>query len=111
HSSRVASGATLTRHRTSSASTRAICASSAPFMFASCFRVLSGATGLKSFSLGAIEEGAGLVRARMEAQLAQGFHFNLADALASKGECLAHFLERVLTTIVQTKAHLDDLFL
>ena len=66
---------------------------------------------LELFSLGAIEEGAEIVRAQMVAQLAQSVGFDLADALPGKVERAAHFPECVLDTIIQTKAHLDDLFL
>jgi hypothetical protein len=59
-----------------------------------------GATGLELFSLGAIEEGAELVRVQMVAQLAQRLGFDLADALAGKVERAADFPECVLDTII-----------
>ena len=45
------------------------------------------------------------------AQFAEGFGFDLANAFAGDGEMLAHFFERVLATVLQAEAHLDDFFL
>ncbi len=45
------------------------------------------------------------------AQLAQGPGFDLPNALAGDGERLTNFLQRVLCTVFQTEAHLDDLLL
>src|SRR6516165_11305452 len=45
------------------------------------------------------------------AQLAQCLGFDLANALAGHGEAPAHFLQRVLQTVFETVAHLDDLLL
>src|SRR5688572_5368685 len=42
------------------------------------------------------------------AQLAERFRFNLPNALARDGEVLPHFFERVLATVADAKAHLDD---
>src|ERR1700730_6189581 len=44
-------------------------------------------------------------------QLAQGFRFNLPDALARDCESLAELFERVLAAIVQAESHLDNCFL
>src|SRR5258705_6271378 len=44
------------------------------------------------------------------AQLAQRFRLDLADSLAGDCERVAHFLERVLGAIFQTKTHLDYFF-
>src|SRR5208283_4709914 len=45
------------------------------------------------------------------AQLSQRFGFDLADAFASYCERLADFLQRVLRTVFEPEAHLDDLLL
>src|ERR1700761_5038417 len=42
-------------------------------------------------------------------ELAEGFGFDLADALARDGEVLSHFFKRVLTAILQAEAHFDNL--
>src|SRR6059058_5173105 len=44
-------------------------------------------------------------------QFPQRFGFNLPDTLASHGERLPDFFQRVLAAVFQTKAHLDDPFL
>src|SRR5437016_14048195 len=44
-------------------------------------------------------------------QFPQRFGFNLPDTLASHGERLAYFFQRVLAAVFQPKAHLDDPFL
>jgi len=44
-------------------------------------------------------------------QLTQGLGFDLANALAGDGERPANLLQRMLRAILQTKAHLHDLFL
>ena len=41
-------------------------------------------------------------------QLPQCFGFNLANTLAGDPEFLAHFFQRVLSPIFQSKSHLDD---
>src|SRR5712691_8897641 len=75
------------------------------------FRVSNGAAGLELLSQGAFEKHTELARARRVAQLAQRLGFDLADALAGDGERLAYFSEGVLAAVVQTEAHLEDLFL
>src|SRR2546423_8425445 len=45
------------------------------------------------------------------AQLSEGLGFDLADALTGYGEALAHFLESMLTAVIETKTHADDSFL
>jgi hypothetical protein len=45
------------------------------------------------------------------AELAQGFGFDLADALASDLEALADLFEGVLGAVFEAEAHLDDPFL
>src|ERR1700683_3339674 len=68
-------------------------------------------SGLELLSPGEAEEGSKLVRPRRVAQLAQRLSFDLAAALAGDGGRLAHFFKRVLAAVLQTEAHLDDLFL
>src|SRR5713101_669551 len=50
-------------------------------------------------------------RARGMAQFSQHLGFDLANAFASNREGLAHFLERVIGAVVQSKTHPDDSFL
>src|ERR1051326_2122949 len=57
----------------------------------------------------AVHEGPELARARRMTQLAQCLGFDLAYALAGDGERLAYFFQRVLRTVFQPEAHLDDL--
>ena len=45
------------------------------------------------------------------AQFSQGLGFDLPDAFACNGEGLTHFLERVIVTVIQAKAHSNDFFL
>src|SRR5690349_16763734 len=61
------------------------------------------------FSDGSIEEGTQLAAARGVAQFAQSLGFNLADAFAGDGKTLAHFFERMLAAVVQSKPHLNYL--
>src|SRR5687767_2116498 len=44
-------------------------------------------------------------------ELAKGFRLDLADPLARHIERAAHFLERVLGTVADAEAHLQDLLL
>lgn len=41
-------------------------------------------------------------------QSAQGFSFNLADALTGQPEALPHFLERIRHPIIKAKTHTQD---
>ena len=50
-------------------------------------------------------------KARGMTQLAQGLGFDLPYAFAGHTQLLAHFLKRVLRTIFQPEARLDDLLL
>ena len=43
------------------------------------------------------------------AQLAEGFRFDLANALAGAGKVLPHFFERVFASILQPETHFDNL--
>src|SRR5207253_800430 len=74
-----------------------------------CARRRACPTGL--FVEGGVEEGAEAMAAAGVAQLAEGLCFDLADALASDGEVLSDFFERVLAAVLQAEAHLDDLLL
>jgi len=47
-----------------------------------------------------LDKDAEMARPRRMAEFSQYRGFDLADALASKGEILAHFPERVLTAII-----------
>ena len=58
-----------------------------------------------------VEKRAQPVAAAGMAQFAEGLGFDLANALASDGEVLANFFERVLATILQPEPHLDYFFL
>src|SRR5689334_20752727 len=64
----------------------------------------------RSIVEGCIEEGAEAVAAAGVAQFAEGFCFDLADALAGDREVLADFFERVLAAVLEAEAHLDDFF-
>ena len=44
-------------------------------------------------------------------QFSQGLGFDLPDTFACNRERLAHFLERVIVSVIQAKAHPDDFFL
>src|SRR5712664_4816006 len=68
-------------------------------------------TGLRANFARGFEKDAELARAGGVTQLAERLGFDLADALASEGERLSHFFERVLPAVFQPEAHLDDLFL
>src|SRR5262249_18985053 len=57
-----------------------------------------------------VEERAQTVAAAGVAQLAQRLGLNLPDAFAGDREMLANFFERMLAAVLQTEAHLDDLF-
>jgi len=44
-------------------------------------------------------------------QFSQGLGFDLADTFARDRERLPYFLERVIVSVIQAKAHPDDFFL
>jgi hypothetical protein len=57
------------------------------------------------------EEGTELAGTVRVAELAQDLNFDLADALASKAERLADFLERALLAVIEAVAQAHDFFL
>src|SRR5690349_20559158 len=58
--------------------------------------------------LDAVDEGLQLAAAAGVTELAEGFGFYLADALAGDLEGLADFFEGVLGAVFEAEAHLDD---
>src|SRR3990172_5363286 len=59
---------------------------------------------------GAVEEGTQLGAERRMPQLAESLGFNLANAFAGDCEILTDFFQRVVAAVVQSEAHLNDLF-
>src|SRR5262249_23022233 len=75
------------------------------------FSVLSEMGRTSGFARAVLEECAEPMAAAGMAQLAESFGFDLANTLARNREVLADFLESMLAAILETKAHLNNLFL